>query len=221
MVGPLCSVYGLAGSIRILGVMPERASRTAWGSSSTSRPSVVKPLREMPTSRESAVRLCMTACVGSGVVHEVDRLRRGSGLWGDLLGCDRTDVPRRRHLRRESGGLTGTLLAACIWRTRASETRTATASRNLAQARRHERLLRDTGEPAPPSLLRGDEYLLPNIRGLFDRAKLRQAGCDRPLYLTVTLAALLLEHGMCLEHLGLLTDIDAQLGCALTEHTAA
>jgi patatin-related protein len=123
-----------------------------------------------------------------GVVHELDRIRRGDGVYGELAEITQS-TPRVDVIAGASaGGLNGALLALAI----ACDT-PLEGVRDLWLAKgSFAELIRDPFDPDPPSLLRGDDYFLPTVRSAFEAiyARRRDVPDPQPLELIVTATTL-------------------------------
>lgn len=124
-----------------------------------------------------------------GVLHEIDRLRRGDPAYAGALeqggfGRARVDV----IAGASAGGINGALLAAAIQGGKALRTSGGRSLRDVwVQLGDLRSLTRSAREVDPPSLLHGDELMIPAIQEVLDRLLVDGRGkLDHPLYLYIT-----------------------------------
>jgi predicted acylesterase/phospholipase RssA len=138
----------------------------------------------------------------SGVVHEIDRLRRASADGTDDTAGYRDALGSGRAARVDviagasAGGINGAVLAAAI------QGGTSTSPKKLEGPGGTDlrdvwldvgdlgRLIRSTRDPEPSSLLRGDDYFLPKLEEVLGGLLAEKTDLDHPLYLYLTSTAL-------------------------------
>ena len=157
---------------------------------------------EVDVSREVRLALVMNGGVSlavwiGGVTNEVDCIRRAHRGGADDLRLEST-APLYHELLSildervlvdviagaSAGGINGALLAAAIY----SESALPSLRDTWITVGDFQKLLRDPARRDPPSLLRGDEFVLAELEKRFDSVlAARQTGpSDQPLYLYVT-----------------------------------
>jgi patatin-related protein len=96
----------------------------------------------------------------SGVTREIDRLRQHDGAYGDLLDLLHATARVDVIAGASAGGLAGSLLGLAV----ATKSDVSSAADLWVERGGIRDMLRDPFEPDPPSLLRGDEYFLAQVR---------------------------------------------------------
>jgi len=109
-----------------------------------------------------------------GVTRELDRLRRQEGAYAEVLTLLQSVVRIDVIAGASAGGLNGALLALAI----ASGSDTAGVRDLWLDRGSFELMIRDPFEKDPPSLLRGDEFFLPELYGAF--TDIRKSGNPLP-----------------------------------------
>ena len=165
-----------------------------------------RPRQEVGPAPELRLALVLNGGVSlavwiSGVVHEIDRLRRASaGRADDTTGYQTPLSGRSARVDviagASAGGINGALLAAAIQGgTKDNPTPLrGRGGKNLGEVWLDVgdlgRLIRSTRDPEPPSLLRGDEYFLPQLEKELEPLLAAKSDLDHPLYLYLTSTAL-------------------------------
>jgi patatin-related protein len=145
-----------------------------------------------PAEQELRLALVMNGGVSlavwiGGACREFHRLAQGDGVYGDLLALTHSRARIDVLSGTSAGGINGAFLAlALAHRTDLTGLRDLWVRRGAFQ-----QLLRSPFEKDPPSLLRGDEYLLEELRAAFrglwrDDPDGRASPEDVPLDLTLT-----------------------------------
>src|SRR4051812_1113651 len=125
----------------------------------------------------------------SGVVHELDRLRRREPPYDGWLG----EQPARVDViaGASAGGINGALLAAAIQGGKPLRDASGQSLRETwIQIGDLAALTRSTREPDPPSLLHGDEYFLEPLERVVKGLLTETTVAQHPLYLYMTTTAL-------------------------------
>jgi predicted acylesterase/phospholipase RssA len=131
----------------------------------------------------------------SGVVHELDRLRRGEPPYDAWLGDReaRVDV----IAGASAGGINGALLAAAIQGGEPLHGPDGPLRETWIRIGDLAALTRSTREPDPPSVLRGDEYFLQPLEDVIDGLLKEETAAAHPLYLYLTTTALRARRYAC------------------------
>ena len=96
----------------------------------------------------------------SGVTREIDRLRQHDGPYGDLLDLLHATARVDVIAGASAGGLAGSLLGLAV----ATKSDVSSAADLWIERGGIKDMVRDPFEPDPPSLLRGDEHFLGQVR---------------------------------------------------------
>jgi patatin-related protein len=120
-----------------------------------------------------------------GVMHELDRLRRGEGLWGEILDLTQSTARVDVIAGASAGGLNGAFLALAI----ACNTDLAGMRDLWLQRGSFGKLLRDPLRSDPPSLLDGDHVFLPSVRSVFEAIYARRRKDPDPQALDLIVTA--------------------------------
>jgi patatin-related protein len=96
----------------------------------------------------------------SGVTREIDRLRRHDGPYGKLLDLVQATARVDVIAGASAGGLAGTLLGLAV----ATESELSSALNLWVERGGFKAMVRDPLEPDPPSILRGDDYFLGEVK---------------------------------------------------------
>lgn len=132
-----------------------------------------------------------------GAVLEIDRLTRGEGPYGDLLALVGATARADVISGTSAGGINGAALAL----SQVNELANLRKLRDLWADRGDiDELMRRPFQGSPVSLLRGDEYFLPQLRAAFQRLVSQYSPRppeQRPVDLTITTTLL---HGARTEH---------------------
>lgn len=120
-----------------------------------------------------------------GLTHEVNRVLRGEGVYGDLLDLLEIEPHVDVISGTSAGGINGALLSLAMVRGQSLE-----LLRDLwVEKGAFNDLLRDPFEPLPSSLLKGDDYFLEKLKDAFSQLNSGgsiQAPKDAPIDLTLT-----------------------------------
>lgn len=142
-----------------------------------------------------------------GVANEFNRLLQAEGLYGELLRLTGTSPRVDVIAGASAGGLNGAFLAAAIaWNSSLAALRDIWLEKGSFDA-----LLRPALQADAPSLLKGDEYFLPELQRAFAslRNPQRTPVKDRPIHLTITTSLLKPQNSSTDDDFGsLVMDVD-------------
>ncbi|HEX5588524.1 MAG TPA: patatin-like protein [Acidimicrobiia bacterium] len=131
----------------------------------------------LPRDQELRLAVVMSGGVSlaiwmGGTTAEVDRLRREQGVYREVLALLGQDPMVDIVSGTSAGGLNGVLLASAV-----ANGASADAIRNVwTKSGDFKQLLRPVSDNDPPSLLRGDDYFLPQLNEALEDLSVASAG---------------------------------------------
>ena len=123
-----------------------------------------------------------------GVTVEINRLVNADDVYGEVLDLTRSRVRVDVIAGASAGGINGAMLAAMISHDNSRDTELKSLRQIWLENGAMMTLFRSPLQKAPPSLMRGDEFFLPELTRVFDQltdGKLTSAD-DFPIRLTLT-----------------------------------